>query len=150
MTITTAKDFLNNLLDSSTKKSERKIYQKFIGILQGLENRNLSAYQLDLVEKELTSFDLNKSTKNRRRHIRKKTNEFIKFLESEFSIVLKDHYANYGLSIGMVFGVAIGASIFRDSGQSATGICIGMFVGYIVGQYMDKEANKQNRVLIID
>jgi hypothetical protein len=150
MTINKAKDFLNNILNNSTGKSEIKIYQKFIGVLTGLENRKLSTYQKELIEKELTTLDLNQPTKNRKKYIRQKSNEFVKYLKSEFSIVLKGHYANYGLSMGMLFGVAIGTVIFRDSGGTSTGICIGMFIGYIIGQHMDKEATKQNQVLIIE
>ena len=150
MTINKSKEFLKNLLNNSTKKNEIRIYKKFILVLNGLENRNLSTSQKDLIEQELTALNLKQQTKSRKKHIRKKSNEFVKFLESEFSFVLKDHYANYGLSIGMVFGVAIGTAIFRDSGGITTGMCLGMLIGYIVGQYMDKEASKNNKVLIVD
>jgi hypothetical protein len=150
MTINQSKEFLKNLLNNSTKKNEIRIYKKFVLVLNGLENRCLSADQKDLIEQELTTLNLKQQTKSRKKYIRKKSNEFVKFLESEFSFVLKGHYANYGLSIGMVFGVAIETAIFRDVGGSTTGICLGMLIGYIVGQYMDKEAAKNNKVLIVD
>jgi hypothetical protein len=150
MTINQSKEFLKNLLNNSTKKNEIRIYKKFVLVLNGLENRRLSADQKDLIEQELTTLNLKQQTKSRKKYIRKKSNEFVKFLESEFSFVLKGHYANYGLSIGMVFGVAIETAIFRDGGGSTTGICLGMLIGYIVGQYMDKEAAKNNKVLIVD
>jgi hypothetical protein len=149
MTINTAREFLNTLLDNSTERRERRVYQKFIGILIGLENRSLSTDQINLIETELTSLDLKKQTNNRKKYIRKKSNVFVNYLKSDFSIVLKGHYANYGLSLGMVFGVAIGISVFKDNGGSTTGMCIGMFIGYLIGKYMDKEAEKENQVLII-
>lgn len=149
MTIKRAKHFLNNLLNNSTAKREIKIYQKFIGVLAGLEKRDLSTQQKELIEQELTRLDLEQAVKNRKRYIRKKSNEFLQFLESEFSFVLKGHYESYGLGLGMVFGLAIGTAIFRDSGGSTTGMCIGMFIGYLIGQHMDKKAAKQNQVLII-
>jgi hypothetical protein len=148
MTIKEAKDYLNGLLTGSVRKREIKTYQKFIGVLTGLENRSLSSYQIDLIEQELKTLDLQQPTKNRKQYINKKSNEFVKYLESEFSIVLKGHFANYGLGIGMVFGLAIGTAIFRDGGSSTTGMCIGMFIGYIIGQHMDKEAAKKDQVLI--
>ena len=150
MTINTAKDFLNSLSNNSTKKSEVKIYQKFVSVLTGLENRDLSTDQKELIEQELTNLDLKQETKNRKKYIRKKLNQFVKYLDTTFSYILKGHYANFGMSMGMVFGLAIGTAIFRDSGGSTTGMCLGMLIGYSVGQYMDKEAIKNNKVLIVD
>jgi len=74
---------------------------------------------------------------------------FVKYLDTAFSFILKDHFANYGLSIGMVFGIAVGTALFRDSGGSTTGMCLGMFIGYIIGLYLDNEAAKNDKVLII-
>ena len=51
--------------------------------------------------------------------------------------------------MGLIFGMALGAAIFRDGGGSSTGMCFGIFIGYIIGKYMDKEAAKQNQVLKI-
>lgn len=149
MTINKAKDYLNTLLNTSTKKSEIRVYQKFVLVLTGLENRNLSNGQINLIEQKLTALELNQQTKNRKRYIGKKLNTFVNYLDTAFSFILKDHFANYGLSIGMVFGVAIGTAIFRDSGGSTTGMCIGMFAGYIIGLYLDNEAAKNGKVLII-
>lgn len=84
MTIDTAKDYLNSLLINSKTKSEIKIYEKFINVLTGLEKRELSANQLGSIEKKLTSLNLGHQTNNRKRHIRKKSNEFLKYLEKEF------------------------------------------------------------------
>lgn len=149
MTINKAKDYLNTLLNTSTTKSEIRVYQKFVLVLTGLENRNLSNGQINLIEQKLTALELNQQTKNRKRYIGKKLNTFVTYLDTAFSFILKDHFANYGLSIGMVFGVAIGTAIFRDSGGSTTGMCIGMFIGYIIGLYLDNEAAKNDKVLII-
>jgi len=54
MTINKAKDYLNTLLNTSTKKREIRIYQKFVLVLAGLENRSLSAEQINLIEQKLT------------------------------------------------------------------------------------------------
>ncbi len=149
MTINKAKDLLESLQNNTFDKGEIKVYQKFIGILNSIENRNLSTSEKDLIEKKLTTLDLANDTRNRKKYIRKKSNEFLQYLESEFSIVLKDHYTNYGVSIGMVFGMTIGTSIFKGSDGIAIGMCLGMCLGYIIGQQMDKNAAKQNQVLNI-
>ena len=149
MTIKEAREFLKGLINESTKSREIKIYKKFIGILTSIENRAFSTLQLEFIEKELTILNLTQSTKNRKKYIREKLNQFIQYLESEYSLILESHYVNLGMSLGLVFGVALGISIFRDSGGSSTGMCFGMLIGYFIGRYMDKEAAKQNQVLKI-
>lgn len=147
MTINKAKDFLQRLKSKASDKREVKIYQKFIVVLDGVENRKLPTSQRELIEEKLTSLELENNPKNRKKHIRKKLNEFIHYLESEFSFVLKGHYANYGISIGMVFGISIGTGIFNGSDGIALGMCFGICIGYIIGIQMDKRAAKQNQVL---
>ncbi|NQX96498.1 MAG: hypothetical protein HRT73_01285 [Flavobacteriales bacterium] len=149
MTIKETRGFLKNLINESTKSREIKIYNKFIGVLTGIENRDFSTYQIELIEKELTILNLKQPTKNRKKYIRKKLSEFVEYLESEYSIILEGHYTDLGLKMGLIFGMALGAAIFRDGGGSSTGMCFGIFIGYIIGKYMDKEAAKQNQVLKI-
>jgi hypothetical protein len=148
MTIEKAKYFFKSLLQQGAENSEIKIYQKFLDVLIALENRALTASQKISIEEELTNLELNQTSKNRKKYLRKKLNMFLRYLKSSFSFVLKEHYANYGMSIGMVFGVAIGTAIFKESRGTGIGLCVGMFLGYCVGQHLDKEAVKQNLVLI--
>jgi hypothetical protein len=149
MTIKETREFLKNLVNKSSERREIKIYNKFIGILRSLEKREFSTYQKELIEKELTMLNLKQPTKNRKKYINKKLSEFVKYLESVYSIILEGHYKDLGLKMGLVFGVALGTAIFRDSGGGSTGMCFGMFIGYAIGKYMDKEAAKQNQVLKI-
>ena len=149
MTLKETREFLESLVNESSERREVKIYNKFIGILRSLEKREFSPHQIEMIEKELTILNLKQPTKNRKRYIRKKLGEFVKYLESDYSIILEGHYANLGLTMGLVFGVAIGTAIFRDGGGSSTGLCFGMLIGYAIGMYMDKEAAKQNQVLKI-
>ena len=149
MTILEAIEFLKNLLDESAKSKEIKIYNKFIGVLMSLEKREFSTHQIELIEKELTILNLKQPTKNRIKFIRKKLREFVQYLESDYSILLEGHYADLGLKMGLVFGMALGIVIFRDNGGSSTGMCLGMLIGYVIGKFMDKEAAKQNQVLKI-
>jgi hypothetical protein len=149
MTIKETREFLKNLINESSERREIKIYNKFIGILMSIEKREFSTYQIELIEKELTMLNLKQPTKNRKKYIRKKLSEFVQYLESEYSIILEGHYTDLGLKMGLVFGMALGVFIFKDSGGSSTGMCFGIFIGYIIGKYMDKEAAKQNQVLKI-
>lgn len=149
MTIKETREFLKNLINESSERREIKIYNKFIGILMSIEKREFSTYQIELIEKELTMLNLKQPTKNRKKYINKKLSEFVQYLESEYSIILEGHYTDLGLKMGLVFGMALGVFIFKDSGGSSTGMCFGIFIGYIIGKYMDKEAAKQNQVLKI-
>ncbi|MGK0378270.1 MAG: hypothetical protein ACJA1Z_002084 [Patiriisocius sp.] len=147
MTIIEAREFFKILVRESSSRREIKIYNKFIGVLNGLENREFSSHQIEMIEKELTLLNLEQATKNRKKYLRKKLNEFIKYLESEHSLILENHYASLGMVLGLTFGVAIGLSIFRDSGGSSTGMCFGMLIGIVIGRYMDKQAAENNKVL---
>jgi hypothetical protein len=147
MTIIEAREFFKILVRESSSRREIKIYNKFIGVLNGLENREFSSHQIEMIEKELTLLNLEQATKNRKKYLRKKLNEFIKYLESEHSLILENHYASLGMVLGLTFGAAIGLSIFRDSGGSSTGMCFGMLIGIVIGRYMDKQAAENNKVL---
>ena len=148
-TLKSNKEYLNKLLLETTSKREVKLYEKFIGVLTALEQKELSEDQRDLIEKKLEILALDQETKNRKKIIKKGYSELVSYLQTEFSWILKDYYSNYGLSIGMVLGLALGTSIFRDSGSSATGMCFGMLIGYFIGQNMDKKAAKENKVLSV-
>jgi len=150
MNIKEAREFLKNLVNESSQRREIKIYNKFIGVLTGIENREFSTHQIEMIEKELTILNLKQPTKNRKKYIRKKLSQFVQYLESEYSLILEGHYANLGMVLGLVFGVAVGLSIFRDSGGSSTGMCFGMLIGVLIGRYMDTEAVKNNKVLHIN
>ena len=149
MTIKEAREFLKNRINESNKSREIKVYKKFIDVLTAVENRALSTYQVGLIEKELTILNLKQPTKNKKRYFKQKLNLFIEYIESEYSLLLEGHYADLGMKLCLVFGMAIGTFIFTHSGGSATGMCFGISIGFMIGRYMDKEAAKQNKVLKI-
>tara|TARA_B100000809_G_scaffold245861_1_gene273247 strand:+ start:2291 stop:2743 length:453 start_codon:yes stop_codon:yes gene_type:complete len=149
MTLKKSKVFLKTLISESNKSKEIKIYKKFIDVLTSIENREFSTYQIELIEKELTILNLKQPAKNKKRHIKQKLNQFVEYLDSEYSLILEDHYADLGMKIGLVLGMALGTFLLRNSGGSAIGMCFGILIGFGIGKYMDKEAAKQNQVLKI-
>ena len=150
MTIKEAREFLKTLINESSQRREIKIYNKFIGILTGIENRDFSAHQIEMIEKELTILNLKQPTKNRKKHIRKKLSQFIKYLESDYSIILEGHYENLGMVLGMCFGLAFGTVFNQEGTGNVIGMCFGMLIGLLIGRFMDKEALKNNQVLQIN
>ena len=149
MTIIEASEFLKIRINESSERKEIKIYTKFIGVLTGIENRELSTDQIELFEKELTLLNLAKPTKNNRKYMKKQMNQFVNYLATEHSILLEGHYADLGIKLGLIGGMVMGISLFQESGGSATGMCFGMLIGYLIGKQMDKKATQQNQVLNI-
>jgi len=73
------KDALNhfrNLESEATRKSEVRIYQKFIQVLTRLEDRDLSDDEVQSIEEALDAFDLNSTTTHYNRHWNKALRQF--------------------------------------------------------------------------
>jgi F0F1-type ATP synthase assembly protein I len=147
MNINNAIRYFEGLLTLAVKKSEIKIYENFIGILSNLKNRDLTKEQLRCIEEELEYLKLKEISENRKKYLRKKLNEFLKYLKDEFALTTKGYYSSIGMSLGMVLGISIGASVFGAGSGVSTGLMFGMLIGSIIGRYMDSEAEKKNLVL---
>ena len=143
MNINDACNFFKKLITETDEKSEIRVYHKFITILSDLENRELTDEQLQSIEKELDSLNLNASSENRKKHFMKKLNLFIKYLKEKFSLISEGYYTAIGISLGLSFGVAFGAAFNNVS----YGLIFGMLIGLIVGASMDSKAKKEGKVL---
>ena len=143
-------NFFLNLKNDSVEKSEIKIYDKYIGILSDLKNRDLTQNQIQSIESELETLNLNAEPDNRKKYLKQKLSEFQKFLKDKLALVSEGYYAGIGAGTGIVLG-----SIFSMLFQSVLGayslligINGGMILGAILGGIKDSEAKKQGRVLI--
>jgi len=143
MNINEASDFFKSLISETDKNSEIRVYERFIGILSDLKNRDLTEKQLQSIEKELDTLNLNVSSENRKKHFKEKLNLFIKYLKEKFSLISEGYYTAIGISLGMSFGVAFGAAFNNVS----YGLIFGMLIGLIVGAAMDSKAKKEGKVL---
>jgi hypothetical protein len=107
MTTEEASNLFEILKSQHTRKSDIKVYEKFLHILTGLKLRHFSKYETQSIETELDSLKLNPN--NRTKHIKKALSKFEKYLKESFSLTTKGHYANLysglGLSIGLLFGM---------------------------------------------
>ena len=143
-------NFFLNLKNDSVEKSEIKVYDKFIGILSDLKNRDLTQKQIQSIESELETLKLNAESENRKKYFKQQLSEFQKFLKDKLALVSEGYYAGIGAGTGIVLG-----SIFSMLFQSVLGayslligIIGGMILGAILGGIRDLEAKKQGRVLI--
>jgi hypothetical protein len=137
--------FFLNLKNISIEKSEIKVYNKYIGILSDLKNRDLTRAQTLSIEAELKTMNLKPETKNRKKYYIKKLTEFEKYLKDKLSLIPDGHYMSYGMIFGMMLGTLAGVLFqFYIGIYSLLG---GMIIGMVIGGIMDSEARKQKRVL---
>ncbi|MBU3823169.1 hypothetical protein KO566_14010 [Flavobacteriaceae bacterium XHP0103] len=144
--------FFLNLKTNSVEKPEIKIYDKYIGILLDLKSRDLTQTQIQSIESELETLNLNAESDNRKKYLSQKLSEFKKFLKDKLNLVSEGYYAGVGTGIGIVLG-----SIFSMLFNSALGtysmligIIGGMLLGTVLGGIRDSKAKKQGRVLITE
>ena len=84
MTINEASVFFEKLITETGEKSEIRIYHRFITILTDLKNKVLTSEQLQSLEKELDTLNLNINSENRKKHYKQKLNLLVNFLKKNF------------------------------------------------------------------
>lgn len=150
MTLQEANNFFERLKIGTTRKSEIRVYEKFNYLLSKLEIRKLSKDEIQSIENELDSLNLESNPKNRKKHFNKALTKFEKYLKDTFSLISKDYYKKFfgglGLSFGLIFGLVFLSSWERSLGISL-GLIIGMVIGAIIGQSMDSKAKSESRVI---
>ncbi len=150
MTLQEAYNFFESLKTETIKKSEIKIYEKFVYILSELKVREFSQDEIHSIETELDSFNLASIPENRKKYFKKALSKFEKYLKDTFSLTSKGYYAKLGITLGSTFGVVLGVLIgerFERSLGISLGISIGMLIGIFVGRHMDSQAKATGKML---
>jgi hypothetical protein len=150
MTLSEATIFFENLISETTKKSEIKVYEKFLHILSGLKTRTFSEDEHQSIETELDGLSLKSNPENRKKYFKKALTKFEKYLKDTFSLTSKRHYTNLGVAYGSLLGSLVGVLISqRSEGTIAIsyGISFGMLIGLLVGRYMDSQAKVAGNML---
>lgn len=150
MTLQEACNFFKSLTTKTTKKSEIKVYEKFLYILNELKTRQFSKDEIHSLEMELDRLNLNSNPENRKKFVEKALSEFEKYLKDELSLAPKGFYTNLGIGLGSFFGILFGivflSSLERSLGI-ALGLSIGMLSGLIIGRNMDSQAKTAGKML---
>jgi hypothetical protein len=150
MTVQEAYNIFENLTTKTTKKSEIKVYEKFIHILSELKTRAFSEEEIYSIETELDSLNLESNPQNRKKHFKKSLNTFEKYLKDSFSLTTAEYYTTLygglGLSFGLLFGVAILSNLERSLGISL-GLIGGMIIGLTIGRSKDAQAKAAGNIL---
>ncbi len=146
MTITKAHSIFEKLVSKTTKKSELKVYTKFLYILSKLQSRNFSEEETQAIEKELDSLALESNPRSSKKQYIKALSKFETYLKDTFSLTAAGYYTGLGMALGMCFGVAGGSLINRTIGTSS-GLALGMLIGLCIGHYMDSQAEIAGNML---
>lgn len=150
MTLQHAHTYLERLISETNKKSEIKVYEEFIQLITGLEKRDLSEADTQLIETELDALELNSNPKNRKRYVKKALSKFEKYVEDTFSLTSKGYYTKIGIGLGSSFGILFGVvvlSSFERSMGISLGLLFGMLIGLTIGRNMDAKAQAAGNVL---
>ena len=150
MTLQEAYNFFESLKIETTKKSEIRIYEKFLHILSELKNRDFTTDEIQSIETELDSLNLESNPENRKKYFGKALHKLNEYLKSTFSLIPGGYYITYGIAIGVAFGPVLGVlfgQFFEKSLGISVGISTGIIIGLLAGQYLDSQAKAAGNVL---
>lgn len=127
----------------------------FSNLISELRKRPLSEKEVEAINNEIKI--INASTGSEKDFIKtlaKSQATILKVIEKESNLVVKNHYRNlwlvlgmsaFGIPIGVAFGISIG-----NLGLLGLGFPIGMGIGVAVGTSLDNKAAKEGRQLDVD
>ncbi|WP_296385434.1 hypothetical protein [Winogradskyella sp.] len=150
MTLQETYNFFESLKTETTKKSEIKVYEKFIHIIIALKNRALSQNEIHSIETELENLNLKSNPDNRKKFFNKALSKFENYLKETLSLTSKGYYTNLSVSLGVLFGIVVGVLIgerFEKSLGLSLGICMGLFIGAFIGRRKDAQAEAAGNML---
>ena len=145
MRIQEAYNFFERLEMETTKKSETKLYKKFLYILSELGEREFSIEEIRFIEKELESLDLESNPKYRKSYFKKALNKLETSLKDKFSLTTSEYYTNLGVTLGSSFGMIFGLVVFFSLERSM-GLVVGMAIGMLIGQFIGSKMDSQAKV----
>ena len=150
MTLQEAYNFFKSLKTETSKKSEIKVYDKFLHILTQLKYRTLSEYEVRSIETELESLNLESNLEHRKKHFKKALTKFESYLKDTLRLTSNGYYTERSIGYGVLFGVVAGVLFgerFEKSMGLALGISIGMFIGAFIGRRLDTQAKASGNIL---
>ena len=153
MKINDAYKTLEGHVTHSDQKSRKKIYEQLLEALNNLKERDLSPDEGESIEVSLDRLRLHDADGMSIKELRGRKNRFLKDTRKALSLISEDHYMALGLAFGVAFGGVISsvlqgfAGIPEGSSGTGVGVGLGLVAGYLIGNCLDIEARKQNRVL---
>lgn len=149
MTIQEAYTFFEGLKNETTQNSESKIHNEFLSILSKLKIREFSIDEIQSIETELASMDLESNQMTNKKHLNKRLKEFKDYLKEVHALLPGGYYTSIGISLGVAFGVVAGVVFGERSEKSlglSLGISVGILVGLFIGRHLDSKAKLEGKV----
>lgn len=137
-------------LEQSTKRSEKKYYQRILQVINSLEERTLKGEDRQSIEEKIDELQLGMAPVSSFKEVKRSTQQFLEFLRTRFSLIPQGYYMTLGISFGLAFGAAFGPVIQSFTGNPSfmgVSISMGMVAGMLIGIHKDAEAERQDRVL---
>jgi hypothetical protein len=145
----------NNTKNFSIQEKQNVSYMYLNNLLEKMENGLIIENEelkskIEYVICEMPSKKDEKSISYNTKHLNEITN-LQTFVEEKFNLIkeggLKMRYILLGIPLGMPLGLPFGAAIGKIGFSLIIGIPIGMIIGFLLGNYLDKKAKNENRVL---
>ncbi|CAM1350719.1 helix-turn-helix domain-containing protein [Tenacibaculum crassostreae] len=136
--------FLKKQLSKTNEKSEIKTFEKFIGILQKLKEKDLSTEQREGIENYLQYLELEKIPSFSNEIFKHKLTKFRKYLKNKLRFVPKNYYMTWTASFGLSFAVAFGVQKNIDY-SIKTGVILVALLIIGIGIILDMRMKRQKR-----
>jgi hypothetical protein len=135
----------------SNEKLNKKI-GCFSALIDELSKRQLSENELETINTEIQNINaFSGSEKDFTKTLAKSQSNILKVIEKESKLVVKNHFRNLWLVLGMsTFGIPMGVSFgitMGNLGMLGLGLPVGMAIGIAVGTSLDAKAAKEGRQL---
>lgn len=138
----------------SNEKLNKKLHS-FTKLINELKEKPLSENETATINEGIGDINAFKgSVKDFRKTLTKSQSNILKVIEKESKLVVKNHYRNLWMAVGMsVFGIPFGlvfGTVMDNFGFLGIGLPIGMAIGVAYGTKLDAEAAKEGRQLDVD
>ncbi|WP_372645913.1 hypothetical protein [Ancylomarina sp.] len=135
---------LRNIEGLDEDKRLLKAYKRMQALIEVLSKREVPVEILNMINSDIQKINNFSGTPiELRKCLRKTYSQTLRLLEKKLGWVIRDHYRNLWLSIGVALGVAFSAS-FDNNGM---GLIVGIAVGITVGMNLDKKAAQSGKQL---
>jgi transcriptional regulator with XRE-family HTH domain len=136
--------FLKKQLSKTNEKSEIKTFEKFIGLLQKLKEKDLSPEQMEGIESYIKYLELDKIPSFSNEMFKQKLIKFKKYLKNKLRFVPNNYYTTWAVSFALSFAIAFSVQSNIDYSIKIGVISVALLV-LGIAIFMDIRMKKQNR-----
>jgi transcriptional regulator with XRE-family HTH domain len=136
--------FLKKQLSKTNEKSEIKTFEKFIGLLQKLKEKDLSPEQMEGIESYIKYLELDEIPSFSNEMFKQKLIKFKKYLKNKLRFVPNNYYTTWAVSFALSFTIAFSVQSNIDYSIIIGVISVALLV-LGIAIFMDIRMKKQSR-----